>query len=109
MYVFFSVTELKKKKSLIFNFIMRIAHHQNNDIQITSSSNGRRQSGSAVRAGENFTLSCDIRGNTMSDVTWLKYGSLFESKAWGKKFIKIILYFFNTYVETTKKLNPTTE
>ncbi|CAI6343292.1 unnamed protein product [Macrosiphum euphorbiae] len=50
-----------------------LTHNQTtNDVQITSSSNGRRQSGSAACAGENFTLSCDIRGNSMSDVTWYK-------------------------------------
>ncbi|XP_025203950.1 uncharacterized protein LOC112600845 isoform X2 [Melanaphis sacchari] len=50
-----------------------LTHNQTtNDVQITSSSNGRRQSGSAACAGENFTLSCEIRGNPMSDVTWYK-------------------------------------
>ncbi|XP_026808599.1 uncharacterized protein LOC113550868 isoform X2 [Rhopalosiphum maidis] len=50
-----------------------LTHNQiTNDVQITSSSNGRRQSGSAACTGENFTLSCDLRGNSMSDVTWYK-------------------------------------
>ncbi|XP_022161453.1 uncharacterized protein LOC111027387 isoform X2 [Myzus persicae] len=57
-----------------------LTHNQTtNDVQITSSSNGRRQSGSAACAGENFTLSCDIRGNSMSDVTWYKDDEKIES------------------------------
>ncbi|VVC32965.1 Hypothetical protein CINCED_3A023493 [Cinara cedri] len=48
------------------------ARHQANDVRIGAPADGRRQSASAARAGENFTLSCDIRGNSMSDVTWYK-------------------------------------
>ncbi|XP_050422462.1 titin homolog isoform X2 [Adelges cooleyi] len=53
------------------------SHNVQEDVQITAKSsprpNGsRKQSGSTACSGDNFTLSCDIRGNSMSDVTWYK-------------------------------------
>ncbi|XP_050541447.1 myosin light chain kinase, smooth muscle-like isoform X2 [Daktulosphaira vitifoliae] len=53
------------------------SHDVRNDVEITTKhtprpNEGRKQSGSTACTGDSFTLSCDIRGNSMSDVTWYK-------------------------------------
>lgn len=81
------------------------SHNVQEDVQITAKSsprpNGsRKQSGSTACSGDNFTLSCDIRGNSMSDVTWYKYVHRLSDVGDNKlQLLRIFFFFFRNNEE----------